>query len=252
MARSGPGAYAAIAVLAGAFALALVARPAQGADWGAVKGSGTITKVARSVSAFNTLALELPAKLEIVQGDTEGLTIETDDNIAPLIETLVEHGELKLRFKQRHTSINVRSLRITVQARNLQGLSISGSGEIRAAALKADSLRCAIAGSGSMQLGMLDVDKLALSIGGSGDFDAAGRAAAIDASIAGSGSLRAPRLAASRIKLSIAGSGDARVWAKETLAVNIAGAGDVAYYGDAQVSQSVLGSGSIKRLGSAP
>ncbi len=221
-------------------------------DWGGVKGSGNVVKVSRAVSGFNAVSLDLPAKVELVQGDGEGVVIETDDNIAPLIETVVERGQLKLRFKERNTSVQVRTMNITVNLRNLEELAIGGSGDMRAASLRTPKLRCAIAGSGNMQLQALDTESLALSIAGSGDFSAGGRARSMQAKVAGSGNVRTEKLAADQVKLSIAGSGDARVWARETLGVSVAGSGDVAYYGDAVVSKSVAGSGSVKRLGAAP
>jgi len=38
--------------------------------------------------------------VEIGRAGTEGMTIETDDNILPLLETVVENGTLKIRPRQ--------------------------------------------------------------------------------------------------------------------------------------------------------
>jgi len=237
----------ALAAVTLAATLGLLCAPAQAWDWNLgtrVAGSGQITAVQRQVSGFKGIALEVPAVVNVVQGDSEGVLIETDDNIAPLIETVVENDQLKIRLAQRFTSIRPKSLKVTVNARLVESLSISGSGDIQSSQLKSGTLATRISGSG--------VDTLSVSISGNGDFSAGGRADSVRSSISGSGDIKTSTLAARNVKLSIAGSGNAQVWASQGLTISIAGSGDVGYYGDAAVTQSVSGSGRIKKLGAAP
>lgn len=235
--------------------VACVPVTAQAWDWGfgfnTTKGSGVIKTETRNISGFNRISLSLPGVVEVVQGDSESLTIETDDNLLPLIETTVEDGGLKLRT-QNKVNISTKTLKITVNAKSIEGLSVGGSGDIRVARLKTGKLKASIAGSGDINIANLDVDDLHISIAGSGTFVGGGKANAVSSSIAGSGDIKAGKLESNTSKISIAGSGDATVWAKDTLTVKVAGSGDVKYYGDAKVTQSVAGSGSIKRLGNAP
>ena len=217
-----------------------------------VSGSGHVSRTQRQVSAFKGVSLELPGRVEIVQGETEGLVIETDDNIAPLIETVVENEQLKIRWAQRFKSLKPTVLKLRLQVRTLEQISISGSGDVNAQKLQSPTLEVRIAGSGDVRLAALQTDLLSVSISGAGDFLAAGRADTARYSIAGSGDLKTSALASKNVKISIAGSGDATAWASQTLNVSIAGSGDVAYYGDATVTRSVAGSGRIRKLGSAP
>ena len=217
-----------------------------------VSGSGHVSRTQRQVSAFKGVSLELPASVEIVQGEAEGLVIEADDNIAPLIETVVENEQLKIRWAQRFKSLKPTVLKLTLQVRALEQISISGSGDVNAQKLQSPTLEVRIAGSGDVRLAALQTDSLSVSISGAADFLAAGRADTARYSIAGSGDLKTRALASKNVKISIAGSGDATVWASQTLSVSIAGSGDVAYYGDATVTRSVAGSGRIRRLGLAP
>ena len=240
-------------VVATLFALASASVAAWDWGWGAkITGSGTIKTEARSVSGFTGISLAVPATADIVQGTSEGISIETDDNILPLIETVVDGGHLKIHFKDRNMSVSTKTLKMTINVKTIDSLSVAGSGDLRAAKLQAAKLKTSIAGSGDVRIASLDADTLTLSIAGSGDFSAGGKANTVEAKIAGSGDIKIEKLAANDVKLSIAGSGDAKVWAKDTLKVSVAGSGDVAYYGDAKVTQSVAGSGSVKRLGSAP
>jgi hypothetical protein len=235
--------------------LCLLGTPATAWDWTSgmkVVGSGQITTTQRQLTGVKGVSVELPCNVEIVQGGAESVVIVTDDNIAPLVETVVENDQLKIRLVHRVASVRPTSLKITVNARTVERISISGSGSVAAEKLQSPSLDANISGSGNVRIASLSADLLRVSIAGNGDFSAGGRADTVRASISGSGDLKTGMLAAKNVKMSIAGSGDAKVWASQTLNVSIAGSGDVGYYGDAAVTQSVAGSGRITKLGAAP
>jgi hypothetical protein len=235
--------------------LALLSPSAQAWDWGfgkKVTGSGVSKTETRQVAGFTGIGLAVSAKVEVRQGANEGLTITGDDNIVPLIETVVEDGKLKIRWNEKNLSTSYKDLTITVDAKTIESLSIAGSGDIHMDSLKTAKLKTSIAGSGNLLIKAMDTDSATVSISGSGNYNVSGKAANFEASIAGSGDVKASKLEANNVKISVAGSGDAAVWAKENLKVSVAGSGDVKYYGDAKVSSSVAGSGSVKRLGNAP
>jgi len=188
----------------------------------------------RNVAGVRSVSMSVPGRLEIVAGDAEKLTLSGDDNVLPAIETTVERGELRIRFRERG-SLNVRlkaPLRMTLTAKSIEGISVAGSGDVVANAM--------------------DARKLALSIAGSGNITLGGKAQSLDVQIAGSGDVKAGKLDAKSASVSIAGSGDATVWARESLNASVAGSGDVRYYGDPSVQRSVMGSGTVRRVGAAP
>ena len=224
-------------------------------NWGGeqVQGSGRIVKQARQVGNFNGLSLGLPGHLELRIGNSEGVTIEADDNLLPLIETVVENGSLKIRPAKRNLNMQSTSIRIVVQARSIERLALGGSGSIDADTLRARKLDVDLGGSGSIKLKGIDSDALAVSLGGSGDLQAAGgNIGRLTVSIGGSGDVNLGRVQAKSASVTIAGSGEATVWPRKELSATIAGSGDVNYYGDPQVSKSAVGSGSVRRVGAAP
>ncbi len=231
--------------------------PASAVDWNfgiwkVVSGSGTLKSESRKLPAFTGIALSLPGEVEIQQGDSDGVSVESDDNLLPQIETVVDNGRLELRSASRRATLKATRLKFIVTVRSLSSLEVSGSGDMRATALKTAKLKVSIHGSGDIRIGALEADALELSIAGSGDFEAAGRATRVHASIAGSGDIMMGKLEAKEVKVSIAGSGDASVWATETLAVSVAGSGDLLYYGDPKLKRSIVGAGSVTRLGARP
>lgn len=247
----------ALLLAASVFALLAPAAPglASPMDWiagSSVKGSGKLQKQAREVGNFNGVALNVPGTVELRIGNTEGVTIETDDNILPLIETAVENGTLRIRPAKRNSNLRQTALTIVVHARQVERVSVGGSGTINASGLRGEKLRFDVGGSGSINAGQLDARIVSVAIGGSGSFNASGKTEQLTASIGGSGNIGAGRLAANDVQVSIGGSGEAQVWAKDNLAISIGGSGEVSYYGDPHVSRSMQRSSSIRRLGASP
>ena len=208
----------------------------------------------RAVSGFSGVRLSVPGKMELIQGGTESMTIEGATEDLARVETVVEDGVLHIRTQaQWKSSWNWNpKFRITVNAKNIDSLAISGSGDIMAKSLKSGSLKLAISGSGDIQIPALEADNAVVAISGSGDVSLAGRTGTMSSNISGSGDLKASKLEARNVTVSIAGAGDVAVWAREVLQVRIAGSGDVRYYGDPSVEKRIMGSGSVKRLGPSP
>jgi hypothetical protein len=241
-------------LLAAAAALALCA-PAFAWTYSGdtVQGSGTIGKQARQVAHFSGVALSVPGKVELHIGSGEGVTIEADDNLLPLIETSVENGTLRSRPARENLNLRAHTLHITVNAREIDHLSVAGSGSIDSDAVRARSFKASLGGSGSISVRAVDGDSMDISVAGSGKLSAGGGTVNMaHLSIAGSGDVDIGKVKAGEVRVKVAGSGDSRVWAAKTLDVTIAGSGSVGYYGDAQVSRTVMGSGDINRLASAP
>jgi hypothetical protein len=232
--------------------LALVAGPANAQIWGSerITGSGVTRTEARNVIGFHNVVLGLHASLKLRQGDSEGLSITGDDNIVALVETVVEDGTLQIRWaNKRDYSTRYKDLEIVVNARNIDGLTVAGSGQIRAERLKTANLRTAIAGSGAITFDALDADSVIATIHGSGRLSAAGRADSLDVTVAGSGEVSAAKLESRRARISLLGSAQATVWAKEDLNATIAGSGNIHYYGTPHLNRTVAGSGSIRQAG---
>ena len=218
-----------------------------------VEGSGSVTRQARKVDSFNGIALGLPGRLELRSGSVDSVTVETDDNLQALVETRVEDGMLRIRPVKRNLDLRTRNLKIVVTARQIERLSLGGSGTIDADVLRGKRLDVDVGGSGKIRIARLDAETVAAKVAGSGDLHAdGGTVRDLSVSIGGSGSVDMGKVATDTARVSIAGSGDVTVWAKNDLRAKIAGSGDVGYYGDPTVSRSVAGSGEVRRIGNAP
>ena len=217
------------------------------------RGNGHVVQQQRALPHFDAIALGISGDVEVRLGNTESVTVETDDNIAPLIETVVEDGTLRIRTTNHNGNIAPTRLHLVVQAKNVTGLSVGGSGSINAVTLHGPAMRFDVGGSGSINVDQLDSRSVSVQLGGSGNLRVGGNAADLNVAIGGSGNVQAGQLRADTVQVSIGGSGEAEVWARQALAVSIGGSGDVRYRGDPpQLSKSVHGSGSVSRLSGAP
>jgi len=189
------------------------------------------TRETRHVTEFTAVSLSAPIDVHVTQGAAPSLTLEGDPEALARLETVVEGNRLKIRVQRgqqwgRHGKVTAR-----VGARQVEALSIAGSGDITAPAITGTSLAVSIAGSGDVRVG--------------------GKVDGLTANISGSGDIRAGDLDAQSVKISIAGSGDATVRARQSLTVSVAGSGDVRYYGEPAVRKSILGSGRVRRASSS-
>ena len=217
----------------------------------ATTGSGKAASQTRNVGEFQAIKSAGAMDIVVRQGATTSVQVTADDNLLPLLETVVEgsgdSATLIVRWKRGENIHHDSDVKVSVVTPRLSMLSAAGSGDIVVEAFQTPALQVAVAGSGNAKLDRLSTDDLGIRISGSGDVGGQGRAAKMKVNIAGSGSVNLTDMKADDVSVSIAGSGDAAVNAHRTLDVSIAGSGDVVYTGDATVKSSVAGSGSVKR-----
>jgi hypothetical protein len=219
-----------------------------GGDGGRVEGSGRVIAEERRTPGFNRLILDGPLHVRVQAADADRVVVHADDNITPLIETVVTGSTLRIGVKS-GASFRTRSkVEVRVQARRVQGIVVRGSGEVRADRIETEVFEATIQGSGDIAIERIAAEAVAVSLAGSGDFRAAGRAASVGAVIDGAGDVHCADLTAAQVAVRIRGSGDARVHATEELKADIDGSGDVRYRGAPKISKTIRGSGTVEPL----
>jgi hypothetical protein len=229
-----------------ALALALSACSALAAGtWDFVRGNGTVRLESREVAAFTGIANQGSGLVRFSQGPSRQVTVESDANILPYVETEVRNGVLVLRTRP-GISINPTRLVFRITAPELRTIEVQGSGDVRVeTTLEADRLEIEIEGSGSVGC-EIDVSTVAAGIDGSGSITLRGVARLAELVINGSGSIEAGNLSSVDARVVIRGSGGVTIEATRTLDVEISGSGDVRYRGGATVTVRDSGSGTVR------
>ncbi len=214
---------------------------------GLLVGSGKEVNVQRKVGPFSALRIDGPLDVDAHPGANPGVTIHSDDNIEPLIETLLDGDTLVVRLRKGASFRTNHKMSIEVEFTTLSSTQQRGSGDLHIASVNAAKLESSIAGSGDLRIDNAQLGSFAVSVAGSGDVNVGGRADEARYSVAGSGDIDAVRLVTRRVDVDISGSGDAQVNATEAIDARVAGSGDVTYTGHPHdVSRRVSGSGSIE------
>jgi hypothetical protein len=213
-----------------------------------VIGSGRRVIESREISDFDRVSLTGLGQVVLIPGDGPSLTIETDRNVMPHVISEVRGGMLILGTKG-GTAIRPTRLRYILEVKDLEGLVISGLGDIRAESFYAGQLDIRVSGAGDVRIDDLVATRVAVEITGSGNVELAGEVTDQSITISGSGHYRGEDLFSETASVTISGSGDATVWVEEFLKADLTDRGSTYYYGDPSLDISRLDSGRIIHRG---
>ena len=192
-----------------------------------VQGSGIAKTETREVGGFTRVESAGSANVTVQIGEKQSVVIETDDNILPLIDTIVKGDKLLITS---HDSYSTRlGVTVTIVVPVLNEARISGSGKITASGVAAKVFDAHISGSGDIRI--------------------SGSTESLEASISGSGGIDAIELAVTAADVRVTGSGTIKVAATQSLHAKITGSGDVLYTGNpTRIEKHVTGSGSVQAM----
>jgi hypothetical protein len=194
-------------------------------DWkGGVKGSGNVITDKRDVSGFHGVEVGGIYQVEITAQKEFGVTVEADDNIAPLVKTEVENGILKIESEGRISPKS--TIRIVIAAPDVDSLDISGVANVTVNNVRNDAL--AIDSSGASKISLNgETSKLKVDVSGAVKVDA-GELKAADATVDANG--------ASNVLVNVSG----------TLKADASGASHINYSGTpSSVQKSTTGVANI-------
>jgi predicted small secreted protein len=218
-----------------------------------VTGSGRLITNTRNVGNFDSLLFAGIGDVTIVQGTSEGLKIEAEDNIMDKIITEVRGTQLYIGFERANWQDIVRptkGIKLTLNVKDLNSMEISGVGSLNADSFRANNLTIKVGGAGNITLHNLTSTGLTAIMSGAGNVDLSGSATSLDATLSGVGNFSCGNLQVQTADIRVTGAGGATVWASNSLDVNITGAGSVSYYGSPSITKNIAGVGVVNELGS--
>jgi hypothetical protein len=261
--HDGAGMVVTTLVVAGAF-LAVLFAPQLGwndvpVHWnmgddfsGSIPGSKTIKSETRELESFNTVDLSYPADVVIVQGKSESIEFEADDNLLPQLEAQVSGSTLVITNNESSQSKRVRPsqpVKITITVKELREVEFSTAGKLRIEGLQGESLVIDLNGAGDVDLVGVKVDTLDCNLDGAGNITANGTAKQLNVEIDGFGNFNGKDLKSDSADVTINGAGNITLRVEQTLEASVNGAGSVNYYGSPNVDKNVNGAGSVKQAG---
>lgn len=195
---------------------------------GGTVGSGTAKTETRNVSGFTGVTFSGVGTLNITQTGTESLTVSADDNLLPRLTSTVANGTLTLGVKPGDAIHPTKPIIYTLTVKNLNNVTLSGAGAIKATNITTNALNVLLSGAGSMTI--------------------SGSAPSQTALVSGVGSYNAKGFPTDTAQMTISGAGSATITVNKTLTAIVSGAGSVTYYGSpSQVTKTITGIGSVKQ-----
>ena len=187
----------------------------------------------REVGRFNALSSHIPCTIYFSQADKQEVRVETTEEFAPKVLTVVEDGTLKLKLEDgRYPKI---ILRVIISVPDIESIAIHGSGDLRhEGTLRVSNVCKAFEGhtSGSGNIGFSSID--------CSDFSG---------SVSGSGNLRSGAVRCDGFGVSTSGSGDIDI---TTFVASASGSARASGSGDISLRQvTVDGDMDLKTTGSA-
>ena len=234
-----------------------------------IRGSENIVTKSYVVNDFEQVELNTIGDIRIEQGNSPSLTIETDDNILPLLDVKVEGGNLILGVISDANIKPTKGIIYHIVVKTLSALTTNSSGDLYAGHIKGSSLEIFVNGSGSVSLQDVEVKDFLITSKGSGNVRAdtidadsihtvllasgnvqlAGTAIEHFVESNGSGDVRADDLKTSNTGIDLQASGDVIVWVLDLLNVTLLGSGHIEYYGAPRITQKPAGSETLLSLG---
>jgi hypothetical protein len=204
--------------------------------------------IERSLNAFNTIDVGESFVLDIKNGTSHQLIIETIEGFEDYVKTEVESNTLKISSDKRMKQPKI--LKLIIVSPEINSIKLSGAAEfISSDTLRAESLEIKLTGAASSKA-ILAVENLKTEISGAGNLTASGIAVNHVSSISGAGDLKAFNLISEKANLTVSGAGDAQVNATKELKVKASGAGDVIYAAEPEnLIAEVSGAGEVKKKG---
>jgi hypothetical protein len=189
-----------------------------------IKGDGSQTTTNRLVGDFSALEVKGAYQIKWSSGKP-ALTISTDQNLLPLITTIVTGNTLQIDWKENLRP--TKGITLDISSSSLTDVRMHGAVSLTASKLSGDDLKLESNGASSIR-----VD---------------GSVTNLEAELSGAGTLNAKSLQTQTAKVSLSGACYADVTVSEKLDASISGAGVLTYGGNPKsVEKNVGGVGRIQ------
>ncbi|MBU3078031.1 head GIN domain-containing protein [Sphingomonas quercus] len=208
-----------------------------------------------NVAGFDRVRSTGPFDVQVRVGGGFAVRASGPQEVLDRLEIVNEGGQLVIRTDRRDGSNwrgwfgrGERTL-VTVSLPALNGVALTGSGNVSVDHSRGRVFAASLAGSGDLTLGSLQAENASLELTGSGNLTVAGNVGAAKASARGSGDIRAGALRADTAAVALVGSGNIELAAQRSAAVTLNGSGDVTISGPARCNIAKHGSGAVRCRG---
>jgi hypothetical protein len=219
----------------------------------AISGSGVAKDETRPIEAFHALDAQnaLHVTVAVTQGAKPSLKISGDDNLVPLVESVVLDGKLILRIKE-NTNIRPKlKLLAEVVTDQLDRVEASGATDVKVTGgSKVEQFTAEASGAARLSVAGLQTPKAVATAAGASRLVLAGTAESLKVDASGAGQVEAESLKVDDAVVSISGAATVDLRASKSVAGDVSGAAQLNLHGKpARKSVSTSGAGGVNDKG---
>jgi hypothetical protein len=216
-------------------------------NWGTgTKGNGTTTTEARTITE-NFTGIKVSASIDVIleQADTQSVSVTTDSNLLPIIDTKVENGILVVRPNASYSSTN--GVKVTVKMPKIESLQASSSSSITTTnTLTGTKIKLDCSSSADI-IATLEVDDIQVEASSSSTVKLSGKALKMTCTASSSSDINAYKLMANDIVAHASSSATVNIHPILSLKAEASSSADINYEGTPKtVDKTKNSSGSIE------
>lgn len=218
-----------------------------GSACSAVVGSGIAATETRPVDAFRTLRAESGFRVSLTRGP-RALTVTADDNVLPLVETVVEGDVLVLRLQPGTSLSTQRGLVASLTTDVLEGVEVSGGGRVSGPVSGTSTFPVEASGGSELDLSELMASLVTVSASGGSTVTLSGTTSEARVTASDGSTLDTRALGASRVTVDLSGGSQARVKASNEVTGTASGGSTLTVSGaPPTISVSASGGSTVSR-----
>jgi Putative auto-transporter adhesin, head GIN domain len=199
-----------------------------------IRGSGVAKEETRAVDAFHALDVgnALQVNVLVTSGAKPGLKISGDDNLVPLIESVIRDGTLILRLKDNSSVSPKLPLLAEVVAGNLDRVEASDAASVKVTGgAKVDQFTASASGAAQVSVEGLESSSAVASASGASHVGLSGSAASLKVDASGASQVKAAALKVEDANVSISGASGVVLSAIKSVTGDVSGASRLDYQG---------------------
>lgn len=215
----------------------------------AIVGSGEIVNESRKIGEASRLTLAGEGAADVIVGSGPTLTVETDANLLPYLDTTVDGDTLRISTIDATDIEPTESVAYRIEMVELSSIELAGAGTITVDGWSSPTAEVILGGVGEIAVDALTAESLVVERSGVGTIRITGTTDHQDINAGGVGSYDATGLEAKTAKIVADGNVEITVQVSESLEAEVGGSARLAYEGPRSSDVRTDDAGTITWLG---
>lgn len=199
----------------------------------------------RQVPAFSSVHISSGMRATITLGSPQPVRLEGDERTLSLVETVVEDGTLKVRFKS-HSFINdSEGVRVTIQTPELRGVGASGGSIVKAEFSRGQQIDIEASGGSEIHGRSIDAGDLDVEASGGSILTLSGSVDRVRLQLSGGSQLHGRDLSTRDLDVHGSGGSEAELRASGSVRGSLSGGSQLHASGGASTKVSTSGGSEV-------